>query len=62
MEFRTAFTDVREGWVREFCSGRTHMCGVVLFLRILPKVELSLFPVHHKMHTPLAKMYLFQDR
>ena len=45
MEFRTAFTDVWKGWVRGFCFARTNMCQrVVLFLRILPKVEPCLFP------------------
>ena len=45
MEFRTAFTDVREVWVRVFCFVHTNMClSVVLFLSFLPKLELSLFP------------------
>ena len=45
MEFRTAFTDLREGWVRGICFAHTNMCWrVVLFLRILLRVELSLFP------------------
>ena len=43
MGFRTALTDVRRvGFAGSFCA---HMCWrVVLILRILPKVELSLFP------------------
>ena len=43
MEFRTAFTDVREDWVRKFCLTCIIMCWkVVLFLRSLRKVEQSL--------------------
>ena len=35
MEFRTAFTDVREGWVRGLCFAHTSMCWrVVPFLLI----------------------------
>ena len=45
MEFDEACADVREAWVLGFSSTHTNMFWwVALFLFVLPKVELSLFP------------------
>ena len=54
MEFRTAFTDVWESWVRGICFAHTNMCcRVVLFLRFLPTTMEGFFD-HREALRPLT--------
>ena len=74
MEFRTAFTDVREVWVcayKHVVEGGTILAidndgnEITGRLTSVDAVQLRLHDtqtplVHHEMHAPLAKMHLLQ--